>query len=98
LRCAHAVAQGDENTAPFLYFLPKGRASKKISLRTIRPSLNLIKAAARQTTAEGPAKDYSWDLPRVDATEIQRGVRKLAIALEVELKTLHRSGSRALLR
>ena len=42
-------AQGDENTAPFLYFLSKGRASKKISLRMIRPSLNVIKAAARQT-------------------------------------------------
>jgi GntR family transcriptional regulator / MocR family aminotransferase len=34
----------------------------------------------------------------MDATEIQRGVRELAIALEGELKTLHRSGSRALLR
>jgi hypothetical protein len=33
----------------FLYFLSKGLASKKISLRTIRPSLNVIKAAARQT-------------------------------------------------
>jgi hypothetical protein len=49
---------GDENTASVLYPLPKGRASKKISLRTIRPSLNVIKAAARQTPI-GSAKSIS---------------------------------------
>jgi hypothetical protein len=49
---------GDENTASVRYFLSKGRASKKISLRTIRPSLNVIKAAARQTPI-GSAKSIS---------------------------------------
>jgi GntR family transcriptional regulator/MocR family aminotransferase len=34
----------------------------------------------------------------VDAKEIRRGVVELAIALESELRTFHRSGSRALLR
>ena len=50
------LPQGEESTTPFLYFLLKGRASKKISLRMIRPSLNVIKAAARQTPigAENP--------------------------------------------
>ena len=46
---AQAVDRGDENTASFLYFLPKGRASKKSSLRAIRPSLNVISTAVRVT-------------------------------------------------
>ena len=51
----HAVAHGDQNCVLSLrYFLAKGRVSKKISLRAIRPSLNVISAAVRQTPMGSP--------------------------------------------
>jgi GntR family transcriptional regulator/MocR family aminotransferase len=65
-------------------------------------------AAAKRGVEVTPLSDYSrgkvareglqLGFAAMDAKEIQRGVRELAIALENELRTFHRSGSRALLR
>jgi GntR family transcriptional regulator/MocR family aminotransferase len=65
-------------------------------------------AAAKRDVEVTPLSDYSrgkvareglqLGFAAMDAKEIQRGVRELAIALENELRTFRRSGSRALLR
>jgi GntR family transcriptional regulator / MocR family aminotransferase len=65
-------------------------------------------AAAKRNVEVTPLSRYSLGrmareglqlgFAAVDAKEIQRGVRELAIALESELRTFRRSGSRALLR
>jgi GntR family transcriptional regulator/MocR family aminotransferase len=64
--------------------------------------------AAKRDVEVTPLSDYSrgkvareglqLGFAAMDAKEIQRGVRELAIALENELRTFRRSGSRALLR
>lgn len=80
------------------------RSPKQVPAHHVLPSLE----AAKREVEVTPLSRYSHGrmareglqlgFAAVDAKEIRRGVRELAIALESELRTFHRSGRRAPLR
>lgn len=62
------------------------------------PRANSIGALLLHLAATETYYQMNTRFAAMDGKEIQRGVRELAIALESELRTFRRSGSRARLR